>query len=103
MAYDLAAQKYEDLSIELVDENDGVTVSDEGLLVRGKLFAFLVDDELVVDVAAARAGDLVARGVAERYSHESREWVRVADLQLWPELAREAHEHVGEPPVGGQS
>ena len=69
MAYDLAAQKYEDLSIELVDENDGVTAEEEGLLVRGTLFAFLVDDELVVDVPEARARDLVQRGVRRDDPH----------------------------------
>jgi len=34
---------------------------------------------------------------------DSRNWVRVGDLQLWSELAREAHQFVGEPPVGHQS
>jgi hypothetical protein len=29
--------------------------------------------------------------------------VRIRDLSLWSELTREAHEYVGEPPVGGQS
>lgn len=100
MAYDLAAQKYEDLSIELVDENDGVAVTDDGLTVRGTLFAFLVDDDLVVCLSPERTADLVERGIA--VAHEG-DWVRINDQQLWPELAREAHEFVGEPPVGGDS
>ena len=100
MAYDLAAQKYEDLSIELVDSNDGVTVTPEGLRVHGKLFAFLRDDDLVVHLSPARAADLVERGIA--VSHED-DWVRINDQQLWPELAREGHEFVGEPAVGGES
>jgi hypothetical protein len=106
MAYDLAAQRYEDLAIQLVDENDGVTATAEGLLVHGKLFALLVGDDLVVDVSAPRAADLIKRGVAARYSHDGhpeREWVRVSNQELWPELAREAHEYVGEPAVGGES
>jgi hypothetical protein len=106
MEYDLAAQRYEDLAIELVDENDGVTVGPDGLLVRGKLFAFLTDADLVVEIPNSRAADLVSRGVAEPYvsgGHPDRNWVRVSSLELWPELAREAHEFVGAPPVGGQS
>ena len=50
--------------------------------------------------------DLTERGVAEPFTsegHPSRKWVRVSDQQLWPELTREAHEFVGEPPVGGES
>ena len=34
---------------------------------------------------------------------KSRDLVRVRDRSLWSELTREAHEYVGEPPVGGQS
>jgi hypothetical protein len=34
---------------------------------------------------------------------KSRDLVSVGDLSLWSELTREAHEYVGEPPVGGQS
>jgi hypothetical protein len=100
VVYDLAASKYEDLSIELVDENDGVAVTDEGLTVHGQLFALLIDDDLVVCLSPERTADLVARGIA--VAHEG-DWVRINDQQLWAELAREAHEFVGEPPVGGQS
>jgi hypothetical protein len=106
MTYDLATQKYEDLSIELVDEHDGVTVIAGDLFVHGRLFAFLIDDDLAVDLPVARSTDLVGRDVAVpyvRHEHPDREWVRVSDLELWPELAREAHEYVGEPRVGGQS
>ncbi|WP_394769821.1 hypothetical protein [Lacisediminihabitans sp.] len=105
MAGRAARDAYETLEISLRDE-DGVEATPEGLLVHGRRFAFLEGDDLVVDVTPARARDLVHRGVAERFvvdGHPAREWVRVSDLQLWPELAGEAHEYVGEPPVGGQS
>ncbi|HEY8912013.1 hypothetical protein [Lacisediminihabitans sp.] len=105
MAGRAARDAYETLEIALRDE-DGVEATPAGLLVHGRLFAFLEGDDLVVDVAPARARDLVHRGVAERFvldGHPARERVRVSDLQLWPELAGEAHEYVGEPPVGGQS
>ena len=87
-------------------EIDEVTESAEGLLVNGTLFAFLEDDDLVVELPFARSNDLVDRGIAEAFAVEgdgSRNWVRVSDRQLWPELAREAHEFVGEPAVGGDS
>ncbi|MDQ1597233.1 MAG: hypothetical protein QOI70_657 [Microbacteriaceae bacterium] len=87
-------------------EEDGVSVAAEGLLVHGTVFARLEGDDLLVELPPARAADLVERGIAERFAvhgQSGRNWARVSDLQLWPELAREAHEYVGEPPVGGDS
>ncbi len=105
MANEAAALAYEDLVLGLREE-DGVAATPDGLLVHGKLFAFLEGDDLVVELPEARSADLRTRGVASAFraaGHPLREWVRVSDLQLWPELARESHEFVGEPPVGGQS
>ena len=96
---------YEELLVSLSD-NEGVTITAEGLVIHDKLFAFVDGDDLVVEVTEARAADLTERGVAEAFSsegHPSRKWVRVTDQQLWPELTREAHEYVGEPAVGGES
>lgn len=90
----------------LADEDVDVDFTPDGLLVRGRLFAFLDGTQLVVQVPAARASDLLSRGVVASFTgggRTSRNWVRVSDLQLWSELAREAHEHVGKPPVGRQS
>jgi hypothetical protein len=87
-------------------DEESVSETEDGLVVHGRLFAFLEGDDLVVEVGPARANDLVERGIAEPFTsegHASRKWIRVADQQLWPELAREAHEFVGEPPVGGES
>ncbi|MCU1584784.1 MAG: hypothetical protein JWM49_1340 [Microbacteriaceae bacterium] len=87
-------------------EEDGVSVAAEGLLVHGTVFARLEGDDLLVELPPARAADLVERGIAKRFvvkGQPGRNWARVRDLQLWPELAREAHEYVGEPPVGGDS
>jgi hypothetical protein len=98
-------EAYQNLVLSLRDE-DGVTVDPTGLVVHGTLFAFLEQEALVVELPEARANDLVSRGVARRFTSEgqpSRKWVRVNDRQLWDELAHEAHEYVGEPPVGGQS
>jgi hypothetical protein len=76
------------------------------LLVRGTLFAFLDGDNLVVDLPAPRASDLVERQQGTRFRLDgvkSRDLVSVRDRSLWSELTREAHEYVGEPAVGGQS
>ena len=105
MASALAAEAYENLTIEFAGE-EGVTLSDGGILVHGALFAYLDGDDLVVGLPPARASDLVSRGIAKRLKTDgqpSRGLVRVADRSFWSELTREAHEYVGEPPVGGDS
>lgn len=105
MASSIARETFESVRYSFGDV-ESVTSSTEGLLVHGRLFAFLEGDDLVVEVPFVRANDLVERGVAERATREGsekRDWVRVTDRQLWAELAREAHEFVGEPAVGGDS
>ncbi len=107
MTTDAAAQAYNSLTIELAEDEDyDVEIAADGLLVRGKLFAFLEEDDLVVELPEARADDLKTRGVASAFraaGHPTRDWVRVSDRQLWSELARESHTFVGEPAVGGDS
>ncbi|HEY0260142.1 MAG TPA: hypothetical protein VGC18_09860 [Lacisediminihabitans sp.] len=105
MASRAATEAFENLALSLRDE-DGVTFEPSGLVVHGKLFAFLQGERLVVELPESRSRDLVTRGVAATFvseGHPSRKWVSVADVQLWDELARESHEFVGEPPIGGQS
>ncbi|WP_213816124.1 hypothetical protein [Glaciihabitans sp. dw_435] len=106
MTTQAARSAYEELTDNLATE-EGVTVADEGLLVHGKLFAFLENDNLVVELPLARAEDLEARGVAAKFHSDThpatRHWVQLSDRELWPELAGEAHEYVGEPAFGGQS
>ena len=105
MTSSLAAEAYENLILEFRDQ-DGVTVDADGLRVHGTVFAFVHGDILVVDVPAARASDLVEREQGTRFRLDgvkSRDLVSVSDRSLWSELTREAHEYVGEPPVGGQS
>jgi hypothetical protein len=106
VAINEAQSAYDDLTLALAEDDDDVAVAEDGLLVRGILFAFLEGDDLVVELPESRAADLKARGVAEAFraaGHPTRDWVRVSDRQLWPELARESHEFVGEPAVGGES
>jgi protein required for attachment to host cells len=105
MASTAATEAYENLTFTLA-EAEGVAVTDDGLLVHGKLFAYLEGDDLVVELPLGRADDLIARGVAKRVRSDDssqRDWVRIDDEQLWEELAGEAHEYVGEPSVGGES
>ena len=100
-----AAIAYEQLTFDLRTD-DGVTVNGNELFVHGTIFAFLDGDDLVVEVSDARAADLTGRGVAAAFvadHHRTRNWVRVSDQQLWPELARESHDFTGEPAVGGDS
>ncbi|MGR0320935.1 hypothetical protein [Agromyces sp. ZXT2-3] len=99
---------YDAVANELLRDADyDVDATPDGLLVKGKLFAFLDGEHLVVDLPATRSSDLRARGIAVPFHStrggDSRTWVRVADRELWSELAREAHTYVGEPPVGRQS
>jgi hypothetical protein len=105
MANARAIEHWENLVIEFTDE-PSVRLTEDGLAVSGSLFAFRDGDDVVVDLSAERATDLVRRGMGAHYKHAgegSRDWVSVSDLSLWSELVREAHEYVGEPPIGGDS
>jgi len=105
---DQAAAAYDGLTTHLrADPDFDVDVTPDGLLVKGRLFAFLDGDDLVVELSPARAADLVAREQARPFvgspGEPSPTWVRVSDWELWFELGSEAHDFVGEPPVGRQS
>jgi hypothetical protein len=105
MANARAIEHWENLVIEFTDE-PGVSLTEDGLAVGGSLFAFRDGDDVVVDLPAERATDLVRREMGAHYKHAgetSRDWVSISDLTLWSELVREAHEYVGEPPIGGDS
>ncbi|GAB3606576.1 hypothetical protein GCM10027413_19850 [Conyzicola nivalis] len=100
-----AASAYEDVAFSFEDDAR-VVVNENQLYVDGTIFAFLDNDDLVVELSESRVDDLAQRGVAARFTshhHPARNWIRVADQQLWPELARESHAFVGEPAVGGES
>ena len=90
----------------LSDPDDDVQLDGRRLSVRGAVFARLEGDELLVDLPTARAADLVARGIAGRVDGDVTAvgaWVAIHDSENWAELAGEAHQFVGEPPVGRQS
>jgi hypothetical protein len=60
-------------------------------------------DDLTLSMSEDEDYDVAVAADFRTGGHSARNWVRVSDLQLWPELARESHQFVGEPPVGGQS
>jgi hypothetical protein len=97
---DTAAETFLNLTIDLVDSGDGVTAHGDELQVHAKPFARLLGDELSVLLPPARVSDLETRGIA---SGRDGDWLLFASRELWSEMAREAHEYVGEPPVGHQS
>lgn len=97
-----------DIAIQLQNDPDNdVTVSGSHLLVHGHVFATLSQADLLeVVLPAARAVDLIQRGIAADVPRESPvggAWVGVADTADWLELATEAHDFIGEPRVGGKS
>jgi hypothetical protein len=102
---------FSDVALALqADPDDDVTVEGTRLLVKGTLFAFVDGAQLIVDVPAQRAADLVVRGIATVVSDATAAtaqphgaWVGIDDAENWLELATEAHQFVGEPPVGRQS
>jgi hypothetical protein len=71
-----------------------------GLRIRGKIFAMLIDGELVVKLPADRCTELVAAGHGRLFrsgAREMREWVVVGDEHAdeWLGLAEDAHAFVG--------
>ncbi|CAM5457708.1 hypothetical protein [Leifsonia shinshuensis] len=96
------------LTTELLQDPDhDVSATATGLHTHGKLFAYLDRGQLFVDLPTTRAADLIDRGVATATSAARTQptgvWVRVAEVEDWPELAAEAHQFVGEPAVGMDS
>jgi hypothetical protein len=85
---------------------DGVDIgrmfASEGLRVRGKICALVTfEGHLMFKVPAARAGELVADGVAARVvmtGREMREWVYVEQdrADAWPALVAEAFAYLDE-------
>ena len=90
----------------LIDADDDVRLEGGALSVKGRVFARLDGDRLVVDLPSPRAADLVERGIASSASGTEAAlgtWVGIDEAEDWIELAGEAHQFVGEPPVGRQS
>jgi YjbR protein len=79
---------------------EGAAFHNRGLKVGGKIFAMLVQGELVVKLPADRVAQLVGDGTGRPFESGRRvmkEWVSVppSDETEWLALAREAHRFVG--------
>jgi len=72
-----------------------------GLRVSGKIFAMIVDGELVVKLSKERVDELVEAGVARRFDagkgRPMKEWasVRASASRRWKGLVEEARAFVG--------
>jgi hypothetical protein len=105
---DSPAPLFQLLAAQLLEDPDlDVSVTATGLHVHGRLFAYQDGTDLVLDLPAGRANDLVEREVATPVpagrSDAKGSWVRISDPEDWPELASESHQFVGEPAVGKDS
>jgi hypothetical protein len=71
-----------------------------GLRAGGRIFAMLIDDDLVVKLPADRCAELVATGSARPFDRGQgrplKEWVRIAHAGSidWRAIADEAHAFV---------
>jgi hypothetical protein len=77
------------------DTDEGIAFRSRGLRSGGKIFAMLVDGELVVKLPADRCAALVSGGGARPFEsgrRTMREWVTIAPAltAVWPAIADEA-------------
>jgi TfoX/Sxy family transcriptional regulator of competence genes len=79
----------------------GAAFGSNGLRVRGRIFAMLTNDRLVVKLPRRRVDDLVAAGEGERFDPRRdgrvmKEWLSLSPTsrQDWTALAREALDFV---------
>lgn len=98
------AARYAALAETILNDSDatqaGKGFGADALKLRGKIFAMLTRDRLVVKLPKARVDTLIAAGYGERFDprHDGRlmkEWLVVAPTHEgeWEALAREAMEY----------
>ena len=102
---DTAEKRFARLATKFLDDprvNEGTGFgSSPGLTVGGKIFAMLIDSELVVKLPREQIDMLVEDGVGQRLqtgkNRPMREWLRVpiAHSRRWPRLAGDAYAFVG--------
>ena len=93
-------ERYDELCIELLAK-PGVTIgralSNEGLMVGGKLFAFLRRERLVVKLPLERVAEVIATGTgapAIMGTRTMKQWLEVTREADWAQLARESYDYV---------
>jgi hypothetical protein len=95
-----AAERYQDLCDEMLTlpgASIGRALSNEGLMVNGKLFAFLLRGKLIVKLPVERVAEVIAAGTgaaALMGSRTMKQWVEVTADVDWPQLARESYDCV---------
>jgi TfoX/Sxy family transcriptional regulator of competence genes len=100
-----AEQRFEQLAVQFL-ANPTVTQgtgfgSSPGLRTTGKIFAMLINSELVVKLPKARVDQLLASGTGGRFDpghgRLMKEWATVAldGTESWERLAAEALQFVG--------
>lgn len=72
------------------------------LKVKGKIFAMLIGDAVVLKLPKARVDDLVERSLGTRFDprkngREMKEWIVLESPENAVDLARDAHRFVGKP------
>jgi hypothetical protein len=75
----------------------GRALSNEGLMVGGKLFAFLRRDRLVVKLPLERVAQVIDDGTAEMAMMGTRtmkQWVELPHEREWPSYAIESYDYV---------
>jgi len=94
------AERYEELCDELL-ASPGVTIgralSNEGLMVGGKLFAFLRRDCLVVKLPVDRVAEVVEAGTGEQAlmgTRTMKQWVELPQPTEWASYAKESCDYV---------
>lgn len=110
----LTAETGFDDAVERFSGNPRVTAgtgfgASPGRRVDGRIFAMLVQDQLVVKLRKERVAELVQAGVARWFDagkgRPMWEWasINTTDVGVWPGLVEEAYEFVGSigptPPV----
>ena len=93
-------ERYHELCEELLAQ-PGVTIgralSNEGLMVHGKLFAFLLRGQLIVKLPVERVAEVIGAGTGAPALMGKRTmngWVEVSREGDWPEIARESYDYV---------
>lgn len=95
-----ADERYQDLCDEMLalpGASIGRALSNEGLMVNGKLFAFLRRDNLVVKLPLERVAEVIDAGtgaIAVMGQRTMKQWVEVPRVGDWAVLARESYDCV---------
>lgn len=85
---------------DLPDVHTGKALQNEGLMVGGKLFAFLKDGRLILKLPARQIDGLLISHDAVRFDRGQgkplKEWIVLPQSAAadWPALARDAHAFV---------